>query len=199
MYRGLVIGCGNIGALYDFDNAQIITHAKAIHTDPRFSLSVFDINKELAKKISSKYNCEIIEEINEQTMQSFNCVSICTPTHTHYEFLEKGSSYNMLEMSIMVRDQLRSEGIRLCCTKFLLPFLKIAQGYVCNSVIFLIIFVEGQFIPNPQTIEYGNRHANGETSNVDDGITFIPKKISPSGFKIISEHATSINFARGSP
>lgn len=87
MYKALVIGCGNIGALYDFENEEILTHAKALDNDSRFTFSVFDIDKSLATKISQRYNCAIIEEINSHSLQEFDCVSICTPTDTHYQYI----------------------------------------------------------------------------------------------------------------
>ena len=83
----MVIGCGNIGALYDFNNDQVQTHAKAYHLDSRFSLSVFDIDTTVAKTISTKYNAEIVDVIDEVTLHRFDCVSICTPTDTHFHLL----------------------------------------------------------------------------------------------------------------
>lgn len=89
MYKALVIGCGNIGAGYDFNNDQILTHSKAFHVDPRFSLSIFDVDKTLSAKISKKYECEIVNNLDEETLKKFDCVSICTPTDTHFELLNK--------------------------------------------------------------------------------------------------------------
>ncbi|OGI11755.1 MAG: hypothetical protein A2Y40_01070 [Candidatus Margulisbacteria bacterium GWF2_35_9] len=89
MYKALVIGCGNIGALYDLNNDQVQTHTKAFHFDPKFSLSIFDINKIVAEKIAYKYHCEVVKDIDEKKLNSFDCVSICTPTNTHYSFLKQ--------------------------------------------------------------------------------------------------------------
>lgn len=88
MYRALVIGCGNIGAGYDFNNDQIQTHVKAFHLDPRFSLSIFDIKRTVAEKISARYHCEIVDIIDGKTLNSFDCVSICTSTNTHFSLLK---------------------------------------------------------------------------------------------------------------
>lgn len=88
MFKALVIGCGNIGALYDFNNDQIQTHVKAYHSDPRFSLAIFDINKTIIKKIYHKYKCEVVESINKEILSKFDCVSICTSTDTHFQFLK---------------------------------------------------------------------------------------------------------------
>jgi len=111
LYKAFVIGCGNIGALYDLNNDQIQTHCKALYLDKRFSLSVFDTNKVLVRKIANKYQAEIIENIDEKVLGSFDCVSICSPTSTHYSLLksaigagvkliicEKPVSYNAKEL-----------------------------------------------------------------------------------------------------
>jgi predicted dehydrogenase len=89
MYKALVVGCGNIGALYDLENDKILTHAKAFHFHNQFNFSVFDLDKQLARKVADKYNCEVIEKIDDEILRSFDCVSICTPTHTHYELLQQ--------------------------------------------------------------------------------------------------------------
>lgn len=89
MIKALVIGCGNMGALYDLHTDAIVTHAKALALDPRFSLSVFDMNKELAQEVSSKYQAEQVEEITDAVLGKFDCVSICTPTDTHVPYLKQ--------------------------------------------------------------------------------------------------------------
>lgn len=89
MIKALVIGCGNMGALYDLHTDAIVTHAKALALDPRFSLSVFDMNKELAQEVASKYQAEQVEEITDAVLEKFDCVSICTPTDTHVPYLKQ--------------------------------------------------------------------------------------------------------------
>ena len=89
MYKALVIGCGNIGAGYDFDNEQVLTHAKALSLNKKFSLTVYDTDRVLAKKVKEKYSCETIEEIDVDSLLNFDCVSICSPTGTHYKYLSE--------------------------------------------------------------------------------------------------------------
>lgn len=89
MYRALVIGCGNIGAMYDFANEQVLTHAKALSLDPAFSLSVFDSNDGQAQKIAAKYKADVVTTIDADTLKAFDCVSICTPTDTHFTYLSQ--------------------------------------------------------------------------------------------------------------
>lgn len=86
----LVIGCGNIGALYDIDNDRIQTHAKAIHLDPRFSLSIYDPNADLMFRVANKYQCEFLTEINEDVLKRFPCISICAPTNSHLQYIQAG-------------------------------------------------------------------------------------------------------------
>jgi predicted dehydrogenase len=87
MYKALVIGCGNIGAGYDFDNEQVLTHAKALSLNKNFTLTVYDTDKELAFKVRKKYSCEAVEDIDVDSLSKFDCVSICSPTGTHFKYL----------------------------------------------------------------------------------------------------------------
>jgi predicted dehydrogenase len=88
-FKALVIGCGNIGALYDFDNDHILTHAKAYSLHADFEFSIFDPNASLAKKISTAYDCPIISDINASILRGYDCVSICSPTKTHTTLLKQ--------------------------------------------------------------------------------------------------------------
>lgn len=88
MFKALVIGCGNIGAGYDFDNEKIMTHAKALSLNKNFELSVYDTDYSLATKVAAKYNCSIEQEINSEVVSKFDCISLCTPTPTHYSYLQ---------------------------------------------------------------------------------------------------------------
>lgn len=88
MFKALVIGCGNIGAGYDFDNEKIMTHTKALSLNKNFELSVYDTDYSLATKVAAKYNCSIEHEINSEVVSKFDCISLCTPTQTHYSYLQ---------------------------------------------------------------------------------------------------------------
>lgn len=88
-YRVLVIGCGNIGAQYDLDSDEITTHVKAWYLNDRTSLTIFDINTGLAQKIARVYECDILYELTSEALETFDILSICTPTSTHYEFMIK--------------------------------------------------------------------------------------------------------------
>lgn len=115
MYQALLIGCGNIGALYDLEIQEVLTHAKAYTQHSSFSLTVFDPDKELETRIANKYNTAIAKSINEAYLKQFHCLSICSPTQTHAYWLqmainagvpvvicEKPVSNNLEELSTLV-------------------------------------------------------------------------------------------------
>lgn len=94
-YKALLIGCGNIGAGYDFDNDSVLTHAKAFSLDPEISFEVSDHNTELAQKVAAKYNVNIAGELTPEYFKNFDIVSICTPTVTHFNYLENCMAANV--------------------------------------------------------------------------------------------------------
>lgn len=84
----LLIGCGNIGAQYDLYSDEVHTHAKAWKLLFDINLSVFDLDEELTTQVSQIYDCKVLNKIDENSFDSFDAISICTPTHTHIDFLE---------------------------------------------------------------------------------------------------------------
>ena len=87
-FRALLIGCGNIGALYDIDLDKVMTHAKAYFKHPDFVLSVYDQDIDLATRISKLYNLDVISFIDRDILKQFDCLSICTPTISHTYYLK---------------------------------------------------------------------------------------------------------------
>jgi predicted dehydrogenase len=90
-----VVGCGNIGALYDFKKEGIKTHVKAFYHTRNFLISVFDQNAELAKEIADYYKIETLQELNNEALTQFKVVVISTPTSSHYELLKKCLQLNV--------------------------------------------------------------------------------------------------------
>lgn len=88
MYKVLILGCGNIGALYDFDNDEILTHAKAFN-QYKVDLYLFDIDENLVRKVANKYKAKVVTVIDNINFGDFDIISICTPTFTHKKYLEK--------------------------------------------------------------------------------------------------------------
>lgn len=83
----LVIGCGNIGAMYDLDKEDILTHSKAFFLNSNFNLTVYDIDGRKSELISNTYNCKVI--FNLENLNNYNIISICTPTDLHFLLLKR--------------------------------------------------------------------------------------------------------------
>jgi predicted dehydrogenase len=88
MHNALLIGCGNIGAMYDWDNDHILTHAKAYFKSGKINSNFYDLNKEQAQMVAKKYNGKVVDNLDIALKNSsFDIVSICTPTSTHFNIL----------------------------------------------------------------------------------------------------------------
>ena len=89
MVKALIIGCGNIGGLYDLENDNIQTHAKAISKNDWIeNVDVFDINIDLQKKICEKYDFNGLNFDEKINFKKYNIVCINTPTNTHFQYLK---------------------------------------------------------------------------------------------------------------
>ena len=88
MIKALVIGLGNIGAQYDFNTDEVLTHVKAISLRNDMELSVFDVNLELTNTIVNKYKCSSFKAYTAIDFRLFDLVSICVPTKLHSEILK---------------------------------------------------------------------------------------------------------------
>ena len=90
MYKALLAGCGNIGAMYDWNNDHVLTHAKAFFTSGLVETAYFDVNKEQAAKVAERYKGRFIEDFDKELDNTrFDIVSICTPTNLHFKLLCK--------------------------------------------------------------------------------------------------------------
>ena len=87
--KALIIGCGNIGALYDIDEENISNHAKGLIHSGQFDLSFSDQNIDSAEHAASKYGGKVVNDLNSATLNSFSWISICAPTNTHYRYLKQ--------------------------------------------------------------------------------------------------------------
>lgn len=88
-YKALIIGCGNIGALYDFDNDEVLTHMKGLYTSRKFDISIYDPNIKLAEKVANKYQATILSELIDIELKSYDLVCISSPTRFHMSYLQK--------------------------------------------------------------------------------------------------------------
>lgn len=87
MYKALIIGCGNIGAMYDFETESVLTYAKAFHLDPEITFVVYDTNHQMAEKIAQRYHVQALQVLEPTTFNGYDIVAICTPTFSHYDYL----------------------------------------------------------------------------------------------------------------
>jgi hypothetical protein len=85
--RALIIGCGNIGAFYDLNSHDILSHAKAYYENKLFNFSILDENEKKTNIVKKKYNCFVEQSIDN--LNKYNFISICSPTSTHYKYLTK--------------------------------------------------------------------------------------------------------------
>ena len=95
MIKALVIGLGNIGAQYDFNKDEILTHVKAFSLREDVELSVFDVNFKFKNTIVNKYKCLPFETYAEIDFRLFDIVSICTPTKLHSKILKDCLKVNL--------------------------------------------------------------------------------------------------------
>ena len=89
VYKALLIGCGNIGAMYDFETDFVLTYAKAFHLDPEITFSVYDIDSTLSGMVAQRYGIKLLHELNPETYKDYDIVAICTPTFTHFDYLSR--------------------------------------------------------------------------------------------------------------
>ena len=89
MYKALLIGCGNIGAMYDWDNEHVLTHAKAYSKIDEIKVDYFDTNNQQSSMVADRYNGNVIFDLDKAFEKEYDIISICTPTSTHYNLLCK--------------------------------------------------------------------------------------------------------------
>jgi hypothetical protein len=82
----LILGCGNIGALYDWESDEIKTYAKAFHS-LGLKLSLYDTDPQKSKIVAERYNARALRRWDEVPPNTFDIVVISTPTPTHFYYL----------------------------------------------------------------------------------------------------------------
>jgi predicted dehydrogenase len=83
--KALLIGCGNIGALYDFYSDEVQTYAKALSRRKGWHISVYDTNAALAADVAEKYGFNLLHAIDRYT---YDVVCIAVPTAFHFSYLK---------------------------------------------------------------------------------------------------------------
>jgi predicted dehydrogenase len=88
--NALIIGCGDIGAGYDFDLEDMVwTHAKAYSSKSEIKLHLFDEDILKARFVADKYKAEVFESLSAEDYTAFDLLSITTPTVTHFHYLQQ--------------------------------------------------------------------------------------------------------------
>lgn len=85
--RGLVIGCGNIGALYDFDTQQVRTHAKA-YQRLGIPFEILDQDAARASRVAARYQTRAHHDLSTIDLSRYQIVSLCSNTETHAHYLD---------------------------------------------------------------------------------------------------------------
>jgi len=88
--RALLVGCGNIGALYDLDDgpaADVRTHAHA-YARLGIAFDVVDPDADRRRRVSERYGAGAFESLSAVSPNAYGIASICTATHLHAEALE---------------------------------------------------------------------------------------------------------------
>ena len=86
----VIIGLGKIGLLYDYNNANIQTHAKSIHKNNKFNLvSGVDTNAERRTLFIKKYKIKTFSQIKKSIILNADLVIISTPTNSLLSILKK--------------------------------------------------------------------------------------------------------------
>ena len=108
--RALLVGCGNIGALYDLDDgpeADVRTHAHA-YARLGIAFDVVDPDADRRRRVSERYGGRAFESLSAVSPSAYGAASICTATHLHAEalqlFLDAGTPLIICEKP--VADQL---------------------------------------------------------------------------------------------
>lgn len=85
--RALLIGCGNIGARYDWDSDDIRSWAKALANDDTLEFDVFDIDQDWAEKVAARYGARSLASLGDASLSDYDFAVVATPTHNHHEML----------------------------------------------------------------------------------------------------------------
>ena len=87
--NALLIGCGNIGAQYDFaEPKKVWTHARAFNLNKNISFTVTDIDSRIAEKVGKAYNVPVLNFKQINSLLNYDIISITTPTPAHFQYLE---------------------------------------------------------------------------------------------------------------
>lgn len=87
--NALIIGCGNIGALYDIDTDEVTTYAKAFSLRPNIRFAVADIDENRARPVADRYKAPYFLKVTDELLRGQDMVAICVPTSRHLPLLQQ--------------------------------------------------------------------------------------------------------------
>ncbi len=98
-YSVLIIGLGNIGMRYDYDNYSeeiILTHAKSFYINDNFNLiGGVDLKEKNLNEFKKKYKCNGFSDIKEAMINLYpDIVIISSPTNKHFENIKEVFKYH---------------------------------------------------------------------------------------------------------
>jgi hypothetical protein len=68
-------------------------------------------------------------------------------------------------------------------------FRGILDNHGCgNAAVILMIVIKGEFVGDPEPDEQGDGHAGSEACDIEEGIPFVPGKMTPGDAEIVFEH-----------
>lgn len=97
-YNSLIIGAGQMGALYDNpQSSNILTHAHAYKENSDFELSGFvDVDFQKASEAAKLWNTKAYKNIKEAFVdKNIDVISLAVPDEFHYETIKALDVYNL--------------------------------------------------------------------------------------------------------
>ena len=87
--KALIIGGGQIGALYNHSGDNIDNHLKAYLKNPNISsICLVDHDPSVLACIPETPDLTLVSSLSDVNLNEFNIASICTPTNTHIDILK---------------------------------------------------------------------------------------------------------------
>ncbi len=189
----LLIGCGGVGANYDINSDDILTHAKALFKCNWIRrVDLFDINKLHQKTISKKYNFISLNSKKKINYKNYDLVVISTPTDTHFEYLklciesnvplvvcEKPVSNSAKELNKLLKLYKSSD------TRIIVNYFRRFQKSYLNALSKLDFITNN---PNKINIKYHKGFLNNAGHALDFIEFFLKKPLEPKKVEVLNKN-----------
>ncbi|MDR0869552.1 MAG: Gfo/Idh/MocA family oxidoreductase [Planctomycetaceae bacterium] len=96
-YNVLIIGGGQIGALYDTpDSPSFRSHAHCFTEHPRFAKpGIVEPNAEQRRKVADRWNCTTFETLDAALTQTVDAAVVAVPDFLHYSVLKELAQHQL--------------------------------------------------------------------------------------------------------